>query len=222
MDKKISVIIPAHNEEKYIVKTIEALYKNKESFELIVVCDYCFDNTDKFSKKYTSNVYNVEFKSPSKARNFGVGKSSGNILVFIDADTIVSENYLEEVLKMVNICDYGCAKWISESKSIGGKYIIWATNIYNNNHIGGNFFVKKELFQTVGGFNENMKMGEDTDLGDRFKKINAKYCFMKNCYIIPSERRYKEEGYLFLIIKSIFNGLLYNFFRNCYNKKIAK
>ncbi len=222
MDKKISVIIPAHNEEKYIAKTIGALNENKIPFELIVVCDSCLDNTYQVAKNYGQNVYNVDFKNVSKTRNYGVEKSSGNILVFVDADTIVSENYFEEILKTTENYDYGCAKWISESKTILGKYIALVTNNYNKKNIGGNFFVKKDLFQKVGGFNENMKMGEDTDLGDRLKKIKARYCFMKNCYIIPSERKYQENGYLFLIIKSIINGLLYKFFRNYYNIKIGK
>ncbi len=67
-----------------------------------------------------------------------------------------------------------------------------------------------------------MRMGEDTDLGDRLKKEGAKYCFTKDCYIIPSERRYRQRGYIYLIIKSGIDGLLYKFFRKYYNKKIAK
>jgi len=77
------------------------------------------------------------------------------------------------------------------------------------------------LFEKLNGFNEEMKRGEDTDIGERARVLNASYIFMKKCFIIPSERRYKKNGYLNMFIKSGFRGLIYTFFRNYYNKKIA-
>jgi hypothetical protein len=221
MKENISVIISAHNEEEYIVKTLESFSKNDIPYELVIICDTCSDKTSEIAKRYTSKAYNVDFKNISKVRNFGAEKASGDILVFGDADTLVSENYLLEVLKATNAYDYGCAKWISEYGSFLSKYIVWNTNIYNKKHIGGNFFIKKNIFKKVGGFNEKMKKGEDTDLGNRLKGINVKNSFIRNCYIIPSERKYKENGYIYLIIKSGIEGFLYKFFRNYYNKKIA-
>jgi len=219
---KISVIISAYNEEKYIEKTIKSFRKNNIPFELIVICDSCTDKTKEISLKYTDLVYEVDFRNISIVRNFGTQKVSGDILVFNDADTIVSENYLNEILNLVNNYDYGCARWTNETKTILGKYISWASNNYSKKNIGGNFFIKKELFEKVKGFNEKMKMGEDSDLGDRLRKIKANYHFMKNCFIIPSERKYKEKGYIYLLLKSGVNGMLYKFFRNYYNKKISK
>lgn len=221
MKEKISVIISAHNEEEYIIKTLESFSKNNVPYELIIICDTCSDKTSEIIRKYTPNVYEVNFRNISKVRNFGAEKASGDILVFGDADTLVSENYLEEILKAINAYDYGCAKWVSEYNSLLSKYIVWNTNNYNKKHIGGNFFIKKDIFKKVGGFNEKMKKGEDTDLGDRLRGINAKNSFIQNCYIIPSERRYRENGYIYLIIKSGIEGFLYKFFRNYYNKKIA-
>lgn len=219
--KKISIIIPANNEEKYIGKTLDSLLKNKTPFEIIVVCDSCNDGTKNISKKYTDLVFEVDFKSIAKSRNFGVEKSSGDILVFLDADTLVSDNYLGEISKMSEIYDIGCARWVSESNTVLGRYIVWLTNRYNKKNIGGNFFIKRDLFEKVKGFNENMKRGEDTDLGERVKSLGSNYVFMDKYFIIPSERRYRESGYINMIIKSGFNGFLYQFFRNYYNKKIA-
>ena len=221
MKENISVIISAHNEEKYIEKTLVRFNKNNVTFELIVVCDSCSDKTSEIVRKYTSNIYEVNFRNISKVRNFGAEKASGDILVFSDADTFVSENCLEEILKVISIYDYGCAKWISEHSSFLSKYIVWNTNNYNKKHIGGNFFIKKDIFKKVGGFNEKMKKGEDTDLGDRLRIMKMKHSFLKNCYIIPSERKYRENGYIYLIIKSGIDGFLYKFFRNYYNKKVA-
>ena len=222
IERKLSVILSAHNEGEYIEKTINSFNKNNAPFELVVVCDACSDKTYEVAKKYTPNVYNVNFCNVSKVRNFGEEKASGNILVFGDADTVVSNNYLEEILKSITENDYGCTKWTSESGSMLGRYISWNTSIYNRNNIGGNFFVKKDIFTLVGGFDEEMKMGEDTDLGDRLRKIKAKHIFLKKCFIIPSERKFREKGYIYTIFKSWINGFLYKFFRNYYNNKIAK
>lgn len=219
--KKISIIIPAYNEEEYIGKTLDSLFKNNTLFELIVVCDSCTDKTKDILKKYTDLVFEVDFKSGAKSRNFGVEKSSGDILVFLDADTIVSDNYLDEISKMSEIYDIGGAKWLSESNTLLGRYIVWLTNRYNKKNIGGNFFIKRDLFEKIKGFNENMKRGEDTDIGERVKSLNSNYILMKKCFIIPSERRYRESGYIKMIITSGVNGLIYQFFRNYYNKKIA-
>lgn len=218
---KISVIIPAHNEEGYIGKTIEALNKNAVLFELVVVCDSCTDNTGEIAKQYTNIVFNVDFQTVSKTRNFEVSKSSGDILVFLDADTIVSDNYLNEISIMCESYDMGCAKSLSESKTFLGRYIAWLNSLYGKKNIGGNFFIKKDLFNKLGGFNESMKRGEDTDLGERAMVMGARYVFMENCFIIPSERRYRENGYLKMIIKSMIWGFFYTNFRNYYNKKIG-
>ena len=218
---KISVIIPAHNEGEYIGNAIEALNKNDIPFELIVVCDSCTDNTLEIAKKYTDMVFDVNFQTVSKTRNFGVGKSSGDVLVFLDADTIVSDNYLSEIYKMIENYDMGCAKSLSESKTFLGRYIAWLNSLYGKKNVGGNFFIKKDLFNKLGGFNENTKRGEDTDLGERAREIGARYVFMENCFIIPSERRYRENGYLKMIIKSGVWGFFYKNFRNYYNKMIG-
>lgn len=218
---RISVIVPAHNEARYIGFTLNSLKLNQSPFELIVVCDSCTDNTKEIALRYTEFVYGVNFKNISKVRNFGAKKSSGNILIFLDADTVVSENYLDEIIKSLEVHDYGCAKTISEHKSLFSQYIAWGNNNYYKKNLGGNFFIKKDIFNKVGGFNENMKRGEDTDLGERLKATGVKHVFLNSCYIVPSERRYRENGYIYFIIQTGIMGLIYKFFRKYYNNKIA-
>lgn len=222
MQKIISVIIPAHNEDKYIKDVLDSIKKNSYVFELIVVCDSCIDDTKQVSSFYTNLVFDVDFQNVSKSRNFGAQKSSGDILIFLDADTLISDNYFEEVIKAISDYDYGCARHVNESNSIVSKYIAWQSNSYfKKGNIGGNLFIKRDFFNKVSGFNENMKRGEDTDLGERLKKVGAKYCFLEKCYIIPSERRYKSNGYFLFIFETGIRGLLYKFFRKFYDKKIA-
>lgn len=221
----ISVIIPAHNEKDYIEKTllsiINSSYKN---YELIVVCDACSDNTEEISKKYTDKVYNVNFKNIAETRNFGVSKANGEVFVFSDADTICSENYLFSIVNVITSgFDCGCSRIVSETGTLKGKFMIWRFNHYNRTGktFGGNCFVTKDSFNKVNGFDVNMTKGEDTDLGDRLLESGAKYFYIKDAYIITSERRFIKYGYMNYIINSTRDAFWYVFNKKKY-KEIYK
>ena len=98
---KVSVIIPAHNEGRFIEKTLESLKKNAASLlEIIVVVNGSRDKTLEISRRYADKV--IKFSKaigPSAARNEGAKVATGEILVFLDADTRVSENAVEEIAK---------------------------------------------------------------------------------------------------------------------------
>src|SRR3989344_7457872 len=89
----ISVIIPAHNEEKYIEKTLK---KIPDNLEIIVVCSGCGDNTLKISKKY-GKTFIIEEKNVSSARNYGGNKAKGNVIIFLDADTLINNEVIEKI-----------------------------------------------------------------------------------------------------------------------------
>lgn len=219
MKDLISIIIPAHNEENYLESTIKSVLKNKGNYELIIICDSCEDKTFEIAKKYTRKTYRVYFKNISKTRNYGVKKSSGEILIFNDADTIISENYIPEISEAMKNHDYGVGKWESERGSLLGKFVAWNDNRYTKFHkvVNGNFFLKRNCFEEVGGFNEKMLKGEDTDLGEKLS--NKKFIYLENIKQIPSERKYREEGFLKRIFKTQMEGLIYLINRKRYDEK---
>ena len=219
----ISIIIPAHNEEKYIEKTLKAIKDSSyKKYEIIVICDFCSDSTYKIARKYTKNVYKVNFKNIPKNRNFGVEKAKGKILVFCDADTIISENYLSSIKKAINKgVEYGTAKWVSETGSKFGEYFAWGNNHGNKRDktVAGNFFVKKEVFEEVRGF-KNLRKGEDTDLGDRLRKKAKVYVFIEKAHYIPSERKFKS-GFLKFWANSVYETWLYKLNKKRYERKFS-
>ncbi|MFH1327202.1 MAG: glycosyltransferase family A protein [archaeon] len=225
MSKKIeiSIIIPAHNEEKYIKKTLQSI-KNSEykNYEIIVICDNCSDSTEKIAKRYTKKVYSVNLKNTAKSRNLGAKKSKGNILVFNDADTIISKTYLYLIKKAVEKgAEYGTCKWRSETDHWFGRYWAWGNNRSNKKEktIAGNSFVKKNVFQEVNGF-KALKKGEDTDLGNRLKNKGKKYTFIESTYYIPSERWFKH-GFMKFWINAIYESWLYNLNKERFLKKFG-
>ena len=222
MDTFLSVIVPAHNEEDYIEKTLISItnssYKN---YELIVVCDSCSDRTAEISKKYTQKVYSVDYKNTSQTRNYGASKGNGGIIVFSDADTICSNDYLASVVKAINAGgDYGCSKITSETGTWKGWFMIGRIDRYfrMSKSFGGNFFVRKDFFVKTNGFDENMIKGEDTDLADRLYGSGAKFFYIKDSYVITSERRFQKYGYFHYYINSVKEALLYFFNKSKYKE----
>lgn len=102
---RISVIIPSYNDAAVLQKCLERLSKQEttESFEVIVVDDGSTDNTQELladwqSKKNIFELVSVfqENKKQGAARNAGIKRASGEIVIFIGADILVQKHWLEE------------------------------------------------------------------------------------------------------------------------------
>src|SRR3989338_10743847 len=95
----ISIIIPACNEEKYIKNTINSVkQQNFKDYEIIVVCDGCTDKTSKITKRLTHKTIILNQRSgPAVAKNEGVKLAKYDKLVFLDADTLLTENSLQSM-----------------------------------------------------------------------------------------------------------------------------
>jgi poly-beta-1,6 N-acetyl-D-glucosamine synthase len=100
---KVSILVPAFNEENCIADTldsiIEASYPNKE---IIVVDDGSTDNTAKIAMHYDSEgvkVFSKENGGKSSALNYGIALSSGDLIIIVDADSIIERRAITEVVK---------------------------------------------------------------------------------------------------------------------------
>lgn len=107
--KKISVIIPAYNEEDVIVDCLSSLDKQTHpNFEVIIVDDGSKDDTSRLVEGYKSNKYKLRIirqnhKGPGVGRNLGAKKSTGEILVFVDADMTFDEDFLKKLVKPIDL-----------------------------------------------------------------------------------------------------------------------
>ena len=98
----ISIIIPAYNEENNIADCINAVlnqdYRGK--YEVIVVDDGSRDNTIKILKKFKKvKIFRQKHKGPAAARNLGIRKAKGEIVIFTDSDCIPEKTWLQEMVK---------------------------------------------------------------------------------------------------------------------------
>jgi len=99
---KISIIIPAYNEEKVIANTIEALLETKyPKKEIIFVDDGSKDNTLHIATQYKDKIKVLHKENGGKATaiNYGIVYSTGEIIVIVDADTIIGRHSLKEIVK---------------------------------------------------------------------------------------------------------------------------
>lgn len=101
MSKKISVIIPAYNAEKYIERTLESIIRQTyTNLEIIIVDDGSTDNTLALCKKLSETddrivIYHQNNEGVSKARDLGIRKSTGDYIGFVDSDDTIEPNMYE-------------------------------------------------------------------------------------------------------------------------------
>src|SRR5690242_8258884 len=94
----ISIIIPAHNEEDYLGATLNELNRQEyPEFEIVVVANGCRDRTADVAQGRCHRLVTLSQKSLGVARNLGARMATGELLVFLDADTILGRDALRVI-----------------------------------------------------------------------------------------------------------------------------
>jgi len=192
----ISFIIPAYNEELLLRQTLEAIHKAAKeidvAYELIVVDDDSSDNTDKIANDLGATVVKVSHRQISVARNAGVHVANGSLLVFIDADTVISTEILQATIGAINSGAIGgsAAFRFDGYIPVYGRVIQWLLfRIYRlGKVVGGSYlFCTREAFERVGGFDESVYGGEEMILSRTLKKL-GRFILLKQT-VLTSGRR---------------------------------
>ena len=214
-----SVVIPLYNKENYIQNTIEsALNQTFIDFEIIVVNDGSMDNSLNIvenNKDSRIKTHSIKNSGVSRARNIGIQKAKSDYIVFLDADDLWEENHLEELFKLLKAHPYcgiyamGYFKIFNNSKPIKASF-------HGHDNFCGiveNFFlassidciawtsavmIPKTIFNTIGGFNENMRSVQDTDLWIRIAlKYKVAFCSKPTAYKVIRNEENHLSNYAF-------------------------
>jgi glycosyltransferase involved in cell wall biosynthesis len=203
------VIIPAHNEEENIVKTIASIRRaspeksdeknditdtaNKAD-EIIVVCNKCSDKTAQVARKRGCVVIETKTQGVSFARNLGAKKASGEIVCFLDADTSIAKNLLDEVRSSVcNGAVGGFTRTFGDSPHLRSR-IMWRIGNFGRIFFpaaSGFMFSTKLMYPE---FDESKNIAEDTYFLLNLRK-KGKLKYIRNSYVITSMRRQEKLGY---------------------------
>lgn len=214
MDFQISIIIPVFNEPYIINKTIEHLNSlcTTKRIEIIVVDGHISQTTLKAVKDQK-----VQKISSPKGRgiqmNAGAKAASGQILLFLHADTNLDKNAPEIIIKTLHdqsavagAFDLGIRSHKPVFRLIE-KMVYFRSRLTRIPYGDQGIFIKRQFFETLGGYSA-MPVMEDVDLMQRVKKTGGKIA-MVNRKIFTSPRRWEKEGVLFCTLRNWTLILLY-------------
>jgi glycosyltransferase involved in cell wall biosynthesis len=212
----ISVIMPGYNVEKTVEENLDTLLKQarrfKERVEIIFVDDGSKDNTIGVVKRFGVKIIRQRHAGPAVARNRGTRAAKGRVIIFLDADCKISNNWLKEIVKPFED---------EKVAGVGVKYETWNKHSwiarfvgyeieYRHNKMGRDVdflasystAFRRDVLIKLGGFDTSFKTasGEDNDLSYRIKNLGLKLIFLKNIFVY---HRHPES--------------LVNYFRKQYN-----
>ncbi len=197
-----SIIIPAYNEEGYLGCTLAAVRKAmatiEKAGEIIVVDNNSTDATSSIAEKHGVTVVFEPQNRIAMARNAGVAASTGNKLVFIDADTIVQPDTLRQAVESLS-ADVGAGGAhivYDNSSSLVTRAVVAIYKLLCSRFsiAAGCFtFCRRESFNRVGGFDERVYAGEDARfslaLGRDARKNGLRFLIIKNPPVRTSARK---------------------------------
>jgi len=217
---KFSVVIPTYNEAKYISRTLYALRNQTfKDFELIVKDGLSRDETVRIAKKFTRKVVSIRDFSAGNARNQGARYAEGEILVFMDADTLLPPETLARFCLLLNdegVVGLSCRK-VPQSGSILDRLLYEFVNISTfvsavmglGGAHGNCMLIRRSVFERVGGFNSNIIVAEEQELVRRALKF-GRYVFLLDYCVVENPRRLRKWGRLRLY-KAWFVGMFKSF-----------
>ena len=101
----VSVVVPVYNSERYVSECVESiLQQNYKNIELLLINDGSTDSSGMILRSLESDkvrVVNTENKGVSEARNKGLELAQGKYIVFVDADDLISPDYIEYMLGII-------------------------------------------------------------------------------------------------------------------------
>ena len=198
----VSVIIPTYNRGQPLCDALKGLFNQDYShFEIIVVDQSTkkFPEKKAFLEKYKGKIrlFHLDTSNLPKARNFGISRAKGEIVLFCDDDVKVKEewitahanNYLDPKIGAVTGRVITLGQKIEPNHRKVGKISSWGTVTGGfsstirqevGNVVGCNFSWRKEILEKIGRFDENFignALREETDLVLRIKKFGWRIVF---------------------------------------------
>jgi len=203
---RVSVVITTKNEEKNIkncLKSIENQDFEREEMEIIVVDNNSTDKTREIAEEFgkglaplNTQVFN---RGPERSaqRNFGVQKSSGEYILYLDADMVLSRDVIKNCASKMESDSELAGLYISEKirgRGFWGKVRAFERSFYDGTVIDAVRFVKKDKFLEVGGFDENLTGPEDWDFDKKIRNIGEVRLIISPLY--HNEEEFNLKKYL--------------------------
>ena len=186
----ISIIIPTYNRGHIINRAINSvLTQSFSDYEILIIDDGSTDDSKNIIQPYFKNTHVKylfqENKGVCSARNMGAKNSTGEYLLFLDSDDVFKEdalkNYSNKITHDKPDIIYGDMFFINSKTK---ETIIKKVRNTNGKieglgiSIPGTFCLTRKLFDEAGGYDENIRFGENTELKFRIEYLNPKASFL--------------------------------------------
>jgi len=178
----VSVIIPVYNGERFLAGAIQHVKsQNYRPLEIIVIDDGSTDTTPTIAGQWKEDIRYVsqQKRGSFAARNVGIKMAKGNIIAFLDVDDLWTENMLPKHVQYlqenpsVDIAQGLIQEMTLDDSSANGDLVFDESfEPYQFINVGSAVY-RKEVFNTVGLFDENLKLGGDTDWFYRAWRANV-------------------------------------------------
>ncbi len=228
----ISVIIPTLSERRLIEQALRQFdreIRKKYDLEIIVSDGGSNDGTVHIAKELADQVviYNGDARQTiAGGRNMGATKAQGELLFFLNADTVIDDPDLfftsvKKVMSSPEVLALTCyVRIYPDEEKLSDKIFHGVCNrffdIVNSIGIGMGrgecHVIRRTVFEDVGRYNSALVAGEDFDLYSRIRR-KGKIKFMRDRYVFESPRRYRRYGY---------HRVAYDWFRNAVSVKLFK
>lgn len=203
----LSIIIPTYNEEEYLPKLLDSIKSQSfDDYEIIVADANSTDKTREIAESYGCIV--VDGGLPGVGRNNGARVAKGEYLLFLDSDLVLTDDYLRNVIYEFRMEHLGIA--ITQMLPLSDKttdklfhdfanyFMIGVEKIKPHGAGCYGMIAKRSLHEELGGFDESLTFGEDTDYIERLAQ-KERFRVIRNAKIGVSTRRLEEEGLVTLI-----------------------
>ena len=184
---KLSIVIPAFNEEKLLPACLESVRESCEVLRSrgwgteVIVCDNnSTDRTPQIAESFGARVVFEKINQIGRARNTGAGIAGGEWLLFVDADSLVTPRLFEDLAEMLaceDVIGGGACISIDEGARLAAKIPVLLCNTASRlfKYAAGSFlFCRRAVFERLGGFNLELYAGEELDLSYRIKQVARK------------------------------------------------
>ncbi len=176
---KVSVVVPAFNEERLLgdsLRAIRAAMKAFEDAELIICDNNSTDRTAEIARAAGARVVFEPVNQISRARNAGAAQAGGDWIVFVDADSTPSRELFAEIAELI-----AGGRCLAGGSTIGYENTHWSVRVgialWNGASrlgrwaAGSLVFCEAAAFREAGGFSEQLYAGEELDLFRKLKRM---------------------------------------------------
>lgn len=192
----VSVLIPAHNEEKYISNCIASVVRTnwpREHLEILVIDHSSTDSTTALARSAGADVLHISSGNVGAVRNAGLAAAKGEFVAYVDGDCSVPPTWLQTAIDLLEsdasigavggpCLSPASGTWIERSLA---PTATGPTSVTRVKAIAtSSFIARASLLRELGKFDESLTSGEDDDMSNRIRARGLAVVSASDCHIV--------------------------------------